>query len=88
MTLKGVFNRSFSRFVQKLIRDPLVIIILLGAIPITHFIKGLCPESFGVNVIMIFEEFWIIVWAINYSMDLITELFIRVIRNIRKIRNY
>ena len=88
MTLERVFNRKFSRFLLKLIREPIIIVILLGVIPITHFINGLFPESLCVSIVMIFEEFWIIVWALNYSLDLITELFISVIRNVRKIRNY
>jgi hypothetical protein len=87
MTLKGVFDRGFSKFIQKLIRDPIVIVILLGAIPITKFIEGLCPALPVVGIVIIFEEFWIIIWAINYSWDLLTELFINVIRNVRKIRN-
>jgi hypothetical protein len=87
MTLKGVFDRDFSKFIQKLIRDPIVIVILLGAIPITQFIEGLCPALPVVGIVIYFEEFWIIICAINYSWALLTELFINIIRNFRKLKN-
>ena len=88
MILKGLLNKKFSNHIHEPIRDSIAITVLLCSLIITHFVQELCPSIFFVDTIILFEEFWIMIFVMNYSVNLLTELSINLIRNVRRIREF
>ena len=88
MVLRGVFNEEFCKLISDFIRDPIIVILLLLTLLVTTLLKNICFPSPNpiVDIIIVFEDFWIIMFAIKYSVKIVVEVYTEILSKAKQLR--
>jgi len=82
----GVIDEQDCNLVKDVIRDPLIIILLLLTLGLTTQVRiFFFPSTTGIiDLIILFEDCWIILFALKYSFKILIEFYIGIRNNIKK----
>jgi len=87
VVLRGVFNKEFCKLISDFIRDPIIVVLLLLTLLVTTLLKNYCFPSPNtiVDVIIAFEDFWIIMFVIRYSFKIIIEFYTEILYRVKQL---